>query len=154
MKATWGETSYEESEGEDGENENLSLMAKSDTNSDSDSSEQFRGNCLYSETENSKQMETVSSLKAEINTIKEGKTSRNEIIINDQGFHEAEITSLKRELCKEKKKSSELQVTLNQENYDIALMIKWNKSSEDLTWLNEHYNRARTGLGYKNKPVK
>ncbi|MCE2055323.1 hypothetical protein HAX54_042414, partial [Datura stramonium] len=60
-------------------------------------------------TENRKLMETVSSLKAEINTIKEGKTSSNEIIINDQSFHEAEITSLKKELCKERKKSSELQ---------------------------------------------
>ncbi|MCD7472147.1 hypothetical protein HAX54_013143, partial [Datura stramonium] len=60
-------------------------------------------------TENSKLMETVSSLKAEINTIMEGKTSSSEIIINDQGFHEVEITSLKKELCKEKKKSSELQ---------------------------------------------
>ncbi|MCD9637878.1 hypothetical protein HAX54_021419 [Datura stramonium] len=38
MKATWGETSDEESEGEDGES-NLALMAKSDTESDSDSSE-------------------------------------------------------------------------------------------------------------------
>ncbi|MCD9643039.1 hypothetical protein HAX54_030143 [Datura stramonium] len=104
-------------------------------------------------TENRKLMETVSSLKAEINTIKEGKTSNNEIIINDQGFHEAEIASLKKELCKEKKKSSKFQVTLNQENYDIALM-KWNKSFEALTWLNENHNRAKTGLDYKNKPVK
>ncbi|MCD7447483.1 hypothetical protein HAX54_030349 [Datura stramonium] len=38
MKATWGETSDEESEGEDGES-NLALMAKSDTDSDSESSE-------------------------------------------------------------------------------------------------------------------
>ncbi|MCD7465388.1 hypothetical protein HAX54_001208 [Datura stramonium] len=38
MKATWGETSDEESEGEDGES-NLALMAKSDTDSDSGSSE-------------------------------------------------------------------------------------------------------------------
>ncbi|MCD7460084.1 hypothetical protein HAX54_042817 [Datura stramonium] len=39
MKATWGETSDEESkEEEDGES-NLSLMAKSDTDSDNDSSE-------------------------------------------------------------------------------------------------------------------
>ncbi|MCD7450589.1 hypothetical protein HAX54_007385 [Datura stramonium] len=68
MKATWGETSDEESEVEYGDNENLALMAKSDTDSDNDSSE--------------------------------------------------------------------------------------NKSSEALNWLNEHYNRSRTGLGYKNKPVK
>ncbi|MCD7465370.1 hypothetical protein HAX54_001179 [Datura stramonium] len=67
MKATWGETSDEESEGEYGEN-NLALMAKSDTDSDSDTSK--------------------------------------------------------------------------------------NKSSEALTWLNEHYNKARTSLGCKNKPVK
>ncbi|MCD9644784.1 hypothetical protein HAX54_033219 [Datura stramonium] len=40
MKATWGETSDEESEVEDGDNDNLSLMAKSDTDSDSDSSEE------------------------------------------------------------------------------------------------------------------
>ncbi|MCD7448965.1 hypothetical protein HAX54_047790 [Datura stramonium] len=40
MKATWGETSDEESEGEDGEG-NLALMAKSDTDSDNDSSECF-----------------------------------------------------------------------------------------------------------------
>ncbi|MCD7458487.1 hypothetical protein HAX54_038374 [Datura stramonium] len=39
MKATWGESSDEESEGEDGEN-NLALMAKSETDSDSDSSEE------------------------------------------------------------------------------------------------------------------
>ncbi|MCD9644936.1 hypothetical protein HAX54_033470 [Datura stramonium] len=39
MKATWGETSDEESEVEDGDNDNLSLMAKSDTDSDNDSSE-------------------------------------------------------------------------------------------------------------------
>ncbi|MCD7471657.1 hypothetical protein HAX54_012250 [Datura stramonium] len=39
MKATWGETSYEESEVEDGDNENLVFMAKSDTDSDNDSSE-------------------------------------------------------------------------------------------------------------------
>ncbi|MCD7465581.1 hypothetical protein HAX54_001585 [Datura stramonium] len=96
MKATWGETSDEESKGEDGEG-NLALMAKSDTESDSDSSE---------------------------------------------------------ELCKEKKKSFELQVTLNQANNDLALMKKWNKSSKSLTWLNEYYNKARTGIGYKNKPVK
>ncbi|MCD9640101.1 hypothetical protein HAX54_025175 [Datura stramonium] len=38
MKATWGETSDEKSEREDGEG-NLALMAKSDTDSDSDSSE-------------------------------------------------------------------------------------------------------------------
>ncbi|MCD7460085.1 hypothetical protein HAX54_042818 [Datura stramonium] len=38
MKTTWAETSYEESEGEDGES-NLALMAKSDTDLDSDSSE-------------------------------------------------------------------------------------------------------------------
>ncbi|MCE3049900.1 hypothetical protein HAX54_046082 [Datura stramonium] len=97
MKATWGETFDEESEGEDGENENMTLMAKSDTNSDNDSSE---------------------------------------------------------ELCKEKKKSSELQAILNEANYDIALMIEWNISFESLTWINEHYNRAQTGLGYKNKPIK
>lgn len=33
-------------------------------------------------------------------------------------------------------------------------MKKWNKSSEALTWLNEHYNRCQTGFGYKSKPVK
>ncbi|MCE3052225.1 hypothetical protein HAX54_051923 [Datura stramonium] len=45
MKATWGETSGDESKGEDGDNENLALMAKSDTNSYSDSSEaEMRGN--------------------------------------------------------------------------------------------------------------
>ncbi|MCD9644858.1 hypothetical protein HAX54_033371 [Datura stramonium] len=42
MKATWGETSDEESEGEDGENDNLTLMAKSGTDSDNDSTESFR----------------------------------------------------------------------------------------------------------------
>ncbi|MCE0481706.1 hypothetical protein HAX54_039685 [Datura stramonium] len=145
MKATWGETSDEESEGEDGENDNLALMDKSDTYSDNDSSEKA---------ENNKLMKTILSLTAELKTIKEGRTSSSEIIINDQGFHEAEIISLKKELCKEKKKSSELQVTPNQANYDIALMKKQNKSFEALTWLNEHYKRARTGLGYKNKPVK
>ncbi|MCD7455207.1 hypothetical protein HAX54_027389 [Datura stramonium] len=54
-------------------------------------------------TENSKLMETISSLKAELITIKEEKTSSSEIIDNDQGSLEAEITSLKRDLCKEKK---------------------------------------------------
>ncbi|MCD9639407.1 hypothetical protein HAX54_023920 [Datura stramonium] len=39
MKATWGETSDEKSEVEDGDNDNLTLMAKSDTDSDNDSSE-------------------------------------------------------------------------------------------------------------------
>ncbi|MCD7455666.1 hypothetical protein HAX54_029119 [Datura stramonium] len=39
MKATRVETSYEESEGEDGENENMALMDRSDTDSDSDSTE-------------------------------------------------------------------------------------------------------------------
>ncbi|MCD7465415.1 hypothetical protein HAX54_001252 [Datura stramonium] len=39
MKATWGETSNEELEGEDGENENLALMAKSNTGLDSDPTE-------------------------------------------------------------------------------------------------------------------
>ncbi|MCD7463473.1 hypothetical protein HAX54_050635 [Datura stramonium] len=39
MKATWGGTSDEESEGEDVENDNLALMARSDSNSDSESSE-------------------------------------------------------------------------------------------------------------------
>ncbi|MCD9638657.1 hypothetical protein HAX54_022779 [Datura stramonium] len=196
MKATWGETSDEESEVEDGDNENLALMAKSDTDSDNDSSEQMSVenmemskilsnlksgyNVLKKEkiesentietlnaeiknleeivsvqkTENSKLMGTISSLKDELNTIKERKTSSSEISNYDQCFHEAEITSLKKKLCKEKMKNSELQVTLNQENYDIALMKKWNKSSEALNWLNEHYNRSRTGLGYKNKPVK
>ncbi|MCD7454252.1 hypothetical protein HAX54_024135 [Datura stramonium] len=38
MKSTWGETSDEESEGEDGEG-NLALMTKSDTDSNNDSSE-------------------------------------------------------------------------------------------------------------------
>ncbi|MCE5166506.1 hypothetical protein HAX54_020944 [Datura stramonium] len=56
-------------------------------------------------------MKTVSSLKIELYTIKEGKTSSSEISNNDQGFPEAEITFLKKELCKEKKKSSELQVS-------------------------------------------
>ncbi|MCE5166688.1 hypothetical protein HAX54_024249, partial [Datura stramonium] len=60
-------------------------------------------------TENSKLMGTISSLKAELNTIKERKTSSNEISNYDQGFHEAEITSLKKELCNAKKKNSELQ---------------------------------------------
>ncbi|MCD7471498.1 hypothetical protein HAX54_011973 [Datura stramonium] len=40
MKATWGETFNEESEGEDGENDNLDLMAKSDTYSDNGLSEE------------------------------------------------------------------------------------------------------------------
>ncbi|MCD7466420.1 hypothetical protein HAX54_003117 [Datura stramonium] len=39
MKATWGETSDEESEVEDGDNDNLALMTKSDTDSDNNSSE-------------------------------------------------------------------------------------------------------------------
>ncbi|MCD7448507.1 hypothetical protein HAX54_043017 [Datura stramonium] len=39
MKATWGETSDEESEVEDGDNEIQALMAKSDTDSDNDSFE-------------------------------------------------------------------------------------------------------------------
>ncbi|MCD7457868.1 hypothetical protein HAX54_036481 [Datura stramonium] len=39
MKATWGETSEEKSEGEDGES-NLALMAKSETDSNSNSSEE------------------------------------------------------------------------------------------------------------------
>ncbi|MCD7470634.1 hypothetical protein HAX54_010617 [Datura stramonium] len=39
MKATWGETSDEESEVEDVDKDNLALMAKSDTDSDNDSSE-------------------------------------------------------------------------------------------------------------------
>ncbi|MCE0481192.1 hypothetical protein HAX54_038739 [Datura stramonium] len=39
MKATWGETSDEESKGEDGES-NLALIAKSYTDSDSDSSKE------------------------------------------------------------------------------------------------------------------
>ncbi|MCE0480640.1 hypothetical protein HAX54_037666 [Datura stramonium] len=42
MKATWGETSDEESEVEDGDNDNLALMDKSDTDSDNDSSEIYR----------------------------------------------------------------------------------------------------------------
>ncbi|MCD7461626.1 hypothetical protein HAX54_046698 [Datura stramonium] len=41
-------------------------------------------------TKSSKLMETVLSLKAEINTIKEGKTSSSEIIINDQDLQENE----------------------------------------------------------------
>ncbi|MCD9640199.1 hypothetical protein HAX54_025380 [Datura stramonium] len=143
MKATWGETSDEESEGEDGEG-NPALKAKSDTDSDSDSSEK---------TENSKLKAIVSSLKAELNTIKDKKVSSSEISNNDQGLREAEIVSLKKEFCKEKKKNFELQVT-TQANNDLALMKKWNQSSKAFTWLNEHYNRARTGLGYKNKPVK
>ncbi|MCE0481489.1 hypothetical protein HAX54_039264 [Datura stramonium] len=101
MKATWGETSDEESEGEDGEG-NMTLMAKSDMVSTSESSEK---------TENSKLKETVSSLKDELNTIKDKKASRSELSNNDQGLHEAEIVSLKKELCKEKKINSELQVS-------------------------------------------
>ncbi|MCE2055751.1 hypothetical protein HAX54_043343 [Datura stramonium] len=42
MKATWGETSYEESKGEDDEKDNLALMAKSDTDSDNNSIELCR----------------------------------------------------------------------------------------------------------------
>ncbi|MCD9560736.1 hypothetical protein HAX54_019525 [Datura stramonium] len=167
MKTTWGETSDEESEVEDGDNDNLTLMDKSDTDSDSDSSEQMSVENMemskifsnlksdykvlkkenieskitietlnaeiknleetvsVQKTENNKLMGTVSSLKAELlNTIKERKISSSEISNYDQGFHEAEITSLKNELCKEKKKNSELQVTLNQASYDISLMKK------------------------------
>ncbi|MCE0480722.1 hypothetical protein HAX54_037814 [Datura stramonium] len=40
IKATWGETSNEESEGENIENENLVLMARSDSDLDSDSTEE------------------------------------------------------------------------------------------------------------------
>ncbi|MCE3052188.1 hypothetical protein HAX54_051776 [Datura stramonium] len=39
IKATWGKTSNEELEGEDGETDTLTLMAKSDTDLDNDSSE-------------------------------------------------------------------------------------------------------------------
>ncbi|MCD7461113.1 hypothetical protein HAX54_045193, partial [Datura stramonium] len=60
-------------------------------------------------TKTSKLMEIVSSLKAELITIKGGETSSSDVINNEQGFLEVEITSLKRELLKEKKKSSELQ---------------------------------------------
>ncbi|MCD7458616.1 hypothetical protein HAX54_038663 [Datura stramonium] len=115
MKATWGETSDEKSEGEDGEG-NLALMAKSDTDSDNDSSE-LEETVFIQKTENSKLKETASSLKAELNTIKDKKASSSELSNNDQGLHEAEIVSLKRELCKEKKINSELQVstpTLNE----------------------------------------
>ncbi|MCE5166993.1 hypothetical protein HAX54_032939, partial [Datura stramonium] len=59
--------------------------------------------------ETSKLIETVSSLKTELITIKEGKTSSSDIITHEQGFLEAEINSLKRELYKEKKKISKLQ---------------------------------------------
>ncbi|MCD9558670.1 hypothetical protein HAX54_016202 [Datura stramonium] len=139
MKATWGETSDEESEGEDGES-NMTLIAKSDTDSDSDSSEQIsvekieilkifsslkyeykflKREKIESENaiktlnaeinnleetvsvqkiKNSKLKEIVLSLKAELNTIKERKTSSNEINDNDQVFHEAKIASLKKEL--------------------------------------------------------
>ncbi|MCD7464066.1 hypothetical protein HAX54_051996, partial [Datura stramonium] len=96
MKTTWGETFDEELEVEDGENDNLALMTRSYTDSDSDSTEKA---------ENNKLKKTVSSLKAELITIKEGKSSSSEIIINNQGFLEAEITSLKEQLCKEKKKT-------------------------------------------------
>ncbi|MCD9643659.1 hypothetical protein HAX54_031291, partial [Datura stramonium] len=145
MKATWGETSNEELEGEYGEN-NLSLVAKvtqTQTTIPPSSKKEKIG------LEN-----VIKILNAEISNLEEEKTSTSEIIENDQGSLEVEINSLKRDLCKEKKKSSKLQETLNQENYNIALMKKWNKTYEALNWLNEHYNRARTGLGYKNKPLK
>ncbi|MCE3051447.1 hypothetical protein HAX54_049861 [Datura stramonium] len=75
MKVTWGKTSDDESEVEDGDNDNMTLVAKSNTVSESDSSEK---------TENSKLMGTVPSLKAELNTIKKRKISSSEISNYDQ----------------------------------------------------------------------
>ncbi|MCE3215548.1 hypothetical protein HAX54_002772 [Datura stramonium] len=115
MKATSQVKLDEESEGEDGENDNLALMAKSDIDLDrflrvsktfsnlkSDYKVEPANAIKHSTSKISKLEETVSfrktatvnrwkcsqSLKDELNTIKEGKTSSSEIIINDQGFHE------------------------------------------------------------------
>ncbi|MCD7471716.1 hypothetical protein HAX54_012345 [Datura stramonium] len=105
MKATWGETSDEESEGEKVENDNLALMARSDLESEGESSKFENihktftaGNSKLEETvsaqkaENNKSEETISSLKAELLNIKKEKTVSNELINNDQESLEAEFT--------------------------------------------------------------
>ncbi|MCE3217134.1 hypothetical protein HAX54_010521 [Datura stramonium] len=123
MKATWGETSDEESKVEDGDNENLALMAKSDTDSESDSFEQMS-------VEKMEMSKLFSNLKSDYKILKKEKIESD----NTSETLNVEIKNLEETVSVQKNENSKLMGTVS------SLKAKLNTTKERKTSSSEISN--------------